>query len=170
MKRLALLAALVAVVAGCHFPQGWHWPRTGTDTVQTWVYFQNDVVGYQGPYVAWLAGELTKHPELAVRMVGTCAAGVNCVRWVTDDRNGALTVVATGNSPHLVGATVYLDDGIGHTESVSVSKGYVWHEGCHALGGGWNKPGYPDIHSLCNPEHRRHHMADISRVYHFDHP
>jgi hypothetical protein len=166
--RAALITALVFMAAGCHFPQGWHWPRytsTGSTTTQTLVYWQNDVVGYQGPYVAWAATVYDSHPELTVRMVDTCPAGRNCIVWRTGNNGGGTTWISIGGSRHLMAATVTLDDGIGRDGTILNSQKIVYHEACHAYGGGF---GDEAQHAMCNFEHRAHTLSDIGRVYHND--
>jgi hypothetical protein len=173
MRRLRLFAAsvgLVAALTGC-WPQGWHWARTpasGSSTTQTLVYWQNDVVGYQGPYVAEGARIYDSHPELTVRMVDTCPAGRHCIRWVTEDLaypNVAITSVATGSGTHLAVATVRLDPDVGRNMSVEFSKGVIFHEACHGYGGGF---GDGPIHEGCN--HKSLVWSEISRVYDHNHP
>jgi hypothetical protein len=169
MRRLALLAVLVLTAAGCHWSQGWHWPRytsTGSTTTQTLIYWQNDVVGYQGDYLAWAANLYTSHPELIVRLVDTCPAGRNCVRWRTGNNVGGLTSISVGAHGHILSALVTLDDGIGRDGTVQGSRNVVAHEACHALGGGFSTS--EAVHAMCNLSNLAHTWEEISRVYHDD--
>jgi hypothetical protein len=166
MKRLALLAVL-PLLGGCMFPQGWHWPRLGSNTTETVVYVQNDVAGYQGPYLAFAASYYSLHPELAIRMVDTCPTGVNCVVARTENLaypNVGLTWVSTGSTPHLLKSVLRLDPDVGRVGTISYSKMLVFHEFCHALGGGFRD----DIHHLCNWAYRSAIFSGIARVYHND--
>lgn len=170
MRRLGIIFLAPLLLAGCMFPQGWHWPRTApttASTIQTVVYVQNDVVGYQGPYLAWAATYYDSHPELALRMVDTCPAGVNCIKVRTEDLaypNVGLTGVSIGGERHLLTSWMRLDLQVGSANTVSWGKRVLFHEFCHALGGGFRD----DIHSYCNFEHRALIFSEITRVYHND--
>lgn len=147
------------------FPQGWHWPRTSATgsatTTATVVYWATaGVAGYQLPAIAWAAGYYGKHPELDVRVVDRCPAGRNCVLWRTADLPYPVvgrTTISIGGSKHLVAASVVLDVGVD-------SRGVVFHEACHAFGGGFGE----DVHQFCNWTHRELIVTEISRVYHDD--
>jgi hypothetical protein len=166
MKRLTLLAVL-PLLGGCMFPQGWHWPRTGASTTVTVVYVQNDVASWQGDYLAWTTGYYNGHPELAIRLVDTCPAGVNCIRVVTQEisPSAGLTGISTGSSPHILTSLLRLDPDVGRVGTVFGTRLIFFHEFCHALGGGFRD----DIHHLCNWDWRASIFSEIARVYHDDH-
>jgi hypothetical protein len=154
------LAVLVLLAGGCMFPQGWHWPRTGADTAQTHVYWQNDTAGQYG-VVAWVGWYYNGHPELAIHLVDTCLASVNCVVWRTGNNGGGSTNISIGGNAHLVRATVTLDNQVSNDAG---GRQIVFHETCHALGGGFGA----DIHSMCNWYWRALVFSGIARVYHND--
>jgi hypothetical protein len=168
MKKTLGFLILILALTAC-WPQGFHQARTaasGSSTTQTLVYWQNDVVGYQGPYLAWGASLYDSHPELVVRLVDTCPAGRHCVRWVTQDLaypNVALTGIAWDSSAHIVNAVVRLDPYVGHGGTVDYSKGVVRHEACHAFGGGF---GDQAVHEGCNNLNLV--WSEITRVFHDD--
>lgn len=178
MKRILLVLALVlgglfgspSPADASHFPQGWHWPRTHAatgsySTQYTVVYFQNDAPAHQGWLIQGIADSLDAHRELLVRVVDTCPAGKNCVRWNAGDINGGVTSIAVGSNAHIVGAVVTLDEDLGLPGSYTASRDIGWHEGaCHAFGGGFTDA----YHYLCNYPYRKHHMESISKYYHDD--
>jgi hypothetical protein len=165
VRRLLLLAVLV--LGGCHWSQGWHWPRLGPNTTATIVYVQNDVVGYQGDYLSWATNYYTGHPELIMRLVDTCPAGANCIVARTREifPYAGLTRIGTSGK-HILYAVLLLDPDVGRVGTVSGSRQVVFHEFCHALGGGFSTS--EAIHRLCNWEFRDHTWSEISRVYHDD--
>jgi hypothetical protein len=142
------------------FPQGWHWPRTGADTVQTHVYWQDDTAG-QHDVLAWAGGYYNGHPELAIHLVDTCPNGVNCVIWRTGVNGGGSTSISFNSSKHLLHATVTLDHLVTNDFG---GRLIVFHEGCHSFGGGFGT----DIHQLCNWAYRTMIFTEIARVYHDD--
>lgn len=169
MRRLLVPLGAALLLAGCHFPQGWHWPRTfeamapSASTQQTVVYWaKGEAFRYQDPVIAWAAAVYDAHPELAIKLVDTCPAGRNCVVWDTGNNGGGLTSVSIGSNRHLVAARVVLDDQV--TDDATGRK-IAYHEACHALGGGFTDEAG---HRMCNYENRAHNNADISAVYHDD--
>ena len=166
MRRLGFVVLLGVLLGGCMFPQGWHWPRLGANKVETIVYVQNDVVGYQGDYLLWTVGYYNAHPELSIRMVDVCPTGVNCivVRTVEISPNAGLTGVSIGADRHLLNSTMRLDPDVGRVGTASNTRMVFFHEFCHALGGGFRD----DIHALCNWAYRVLIFEEISRVYHDD--
>jgi hypothetical protein len=175
MRKLLGFLVLVLALTGC-WPQGFHWARTassGSSTTQTLVYWQNDVVGYQGPYLAYGANLLDSHPEITVRLVDTCPAGRHCIRIVTQDLaypNVALTGIAWTSDNHIVNSLVRLDPLVGRDTTVEYSKGVIRHEIlCHAMGGGFDNPNISSddwIHTSCNDLNLV--WRELSRVYHDD--
>lgn len=159
------VAGTAGVVAG-HGNLGLHWGRYGPDTAQTWIYFENHLASYQGPYLQWYANRLTQHPELAVRVVADCGTHRNCVQWFTKDMNlHGLTWVSWNSNKHLVDAWVKLDPEVGSGALGNLgSKRVVWHEGCHSTGQGFQEA----YHSHCNSTYWQHHWSTLSRYYHND--
>jgi hypothetical protein len=169
VRRLAPLAVIALALAGCHWSQGWHWPRLGTYTKQTVIYVQDDVVSYQDYYLAWAASYYDGHPELIIRVVNTCPVGRNCVVARTQEISpyAGLTSVGCCSAGNHIGASVLrLDPDVGRVGTVSGSKQVVFHEFCHALGGGFSSS--EAIHGLCSWAYRGHTWEEISRVYHDD--
>jgi hypothetical protein len=172
--RMRLLGTLILalVLSGCMFPQGWHHPRTlartgSSSTVETTIYVQNDVQTHQGPYVSWAVGYYSLHPELVLRMVDTCPVGKNCIRVWTEGNlggNSALTGIGFDSSRHILDAWMRLDPSVGRLGTISSNRQILFHEFCHALGGGFGDA----IHSLCNWPWRALIFQEISRVYHND--
>jgi hypothetical protein len=168
VKRWSLVAALPLLLGGCMFPQGWHWPRLGSNTTETIVYVQNDVVSYQGDDLAWATGYYNGHPELAIRLVDTCPAGVNCIVARTVDLaypTVGLTGISIGADRHLLNSLMRLDPVVGAAGMTEFNTRLVFfHELCHAFGGGFGE----DIHELCNWPYRAMIFDEIARVYHDD--
>jgi len=168
-KLLGVVAA-VLLLGGCNWPQGWHWPRTatsGSNTVETQIYVQSNVVSYQRPYVAWIARVWDQHPELVVQVTDTPPpVGYNRIVIRTGNNRGGVTSISWDSANHLVAATITLDDGVARDDTDFQAKNIIYHEFCHALGGGW---GGDDIHQMCNryPWHS-HNWDEVSRVYHDD--
>jgi hypothetical protein len=170
MRRLALAPlAVLVLLGGCMFPQGWHWPRYGTDTAQTHVYVQNDLVGYQSDDLGWTAGYYNGHPELAIHVVDVCPAGVNCIVARTVDLAyptvGLTSVGCCSPVNHIGNSVLRLDPVIGAAGTTEFNtRVTIFHEFCHALGGGFGD----DIHELCNWAWRAAIFAEVARVYHDD--
>jgi hypothetical protein len=154
------------------FPQGWHWPRSGANTIETVIYVQNDVAGYQGDYLAWTAGYYNGHPELAIRMVDTCPAGVNCIVARTQDLAyptwGLTSVGCCLPTNHVGNVVMRFDPLLGTFGTVYSTRLIFFHEFCHALGGGFTPSGAASIHEFCNWEWRTLIFSEITRVYHDD--
>jgi hypothetical protein len=168
VRRLLGFLVLIVALAGCHFPQGFHFPRLasiGSSTTQTLVCFQNDLAGYQGPYMAYAASLLNDHPEVAVTTRDMCPTTMNRIIWRTREVSpwwGLTNIAWSGN--HLVWSDIRLDpQGVGYSGTVENSKRIVRHELCHAMGGGF---GTQAQHDLCSDW--RHTFADIASVYHDD--
>lgn len=170
LRWMLLVGALALLLAGCMFPQGWHWPRTiatGSPTNNvTVVYFaaRYGLASYQLAPITWAAGYYNGHPELDIRVVDRCPAGRNCVLWRTEDLTYPVvgrTTISFNSFKHLLSATVMLDIGVD-------SRSVVFHEACHAFGGGFTPPGSPSIHELCNWAYRSLIFDEVARVYHAD--
>jgi hypothetical protein len=173
MTKLLGIVVAALLLGGCMFPQGWHWPRTGTNTTETVIYVaaRYGLASHQLPYVTWAAGYYNSHPELAIRVVDRCPAGINCVVVSTLNLPYPVvgsTWVSTGSTPHLLGSGLRLDPDVGRNMSATQSRLTVFHEFCHALGGGFTPPGAASIHEFCNWKWRSLIFAEISRVYHND--
>lgn len=173
MRRLALVVLLIlglgAIKAeASHFePLNLHWARTaasGSDLKQVLVYLQDDAAADQDFLVAWVAGSLSRHPEVSLRKVNKCPAARWCIVVRTANINGGLAAISWGANSHLLTATVTLSDTIPET-GLELAKNITWHEiACHAFGGGFTDT----YHFLCNIEYRAHHRAALSRVNHND--
>lgn len=171
MRRLLVFLVAPLLLAGCNWPQGWHYPRTaasGSNTVETQIYVQDDVVWYQRPYVAWIARVWDQHPELVVHVTDTPPpAGYNRIRIVTGNNGGGVTGISIGSNQHLIAATITLDDGVARDDTDAQAKDIVYHEFCHGLGGGFDTA-TEKVHAFCNREWHQVNWDDVTRVYHDD--
>lgn len=177
-KVVTSLAATVLVLSlsGCMFPQGWHWARTaatGSSTTQTQIYVKDDVVSYQRPYVAWIASVWNQHPELVVQTTDTMPpAGYNVIVIRTQDLPypyvGLTSVGCCSAGNHIGNSTMRLDPVVGSAQTDAQSKNTIYHEFCHALGGGFTPPGGTDIHQFCNREYHALIWDEVTRLYHDD--
>ena len=169
MKRvIALALAIPLLLAGCMFPQGWHWPRTttsGSSTAETVVYWQNNAISTQASVIGWAAGYYNGHPELKIVVTTNCPLHSNCIRWQTGQNGGGVTGIGIGADKHLLDAVVTLDDAVANNTS---GRLITFHEACHAFGGGFTPPGSASIHEFCNWYWRALIFSEISKVYHDD--
>jgi hypothetical protein len=175
VRRLALLVALLLAASGCNWSLGYHWPRTtanGSSATETLVYFQNDVIWYQGPYVQWARDQWSRSSAVHITMVDVCPAGRNCVIWRTREISpyAGLTSIAgpTAMNRHLTFAVIDLDPDVGRVGTVAGTKNLTCHEGGHGLGGGFENPALSGSeHFVCNGSGypTSHDFADLAAAY-----